>query len=75
MKNYKIIGGLTAIYDRVPTKLFAILSINIPDTPKSHNFISPRPFTRIFDGFTSRTSIFNFEEERNKIIRNSNFIV
>jgi len=37
----------------VPTKEFAIESINWPLTPKSHNFISPREFTKIFDGFTS----------------------
>ena len=37
----------------MPTKEFAIESINWPLTPKSHSFISPREFTKIFDGFTS----------------------
>lgn len=37
----------------MPTKEFAIESINCPLTPKSHSFISPREFTKIFDGFTS----------------------
>ena len=41
------------MYDLVPTKEFAMESINCPLTPKSHNLISPRELTKMFDGFTS----------------------
>ena len=41
------------MYDLVPTKEFAMESISCPLTPKSHSLISPREFTRMFDGFTS----------------------
>ena len=41
------------MYDLVPTKEFAIESINWPLTPKSHSLISPRELTNMFDGFTS----------------------
>ena len=44
---------LTAIYDLVPTKEFAIESISCPLTPKSHNLISPLELTSMFEGFTS----------------------
>ena len=33
-----------------------------PLTPKSHNLISPKEFTKIFDGFTSK----NHHQERKK---------
>ena len=46
----------TDIYDRVPTNELAIESISCPLTPKSHILISPREFTRMFDGFTSETN-------------------
>jgi hypothetical protein len=41
------------MYDRVPINVFAIESINCPLTPKSHSFISPDEFIRIFEGLTS----------------------
>ena len=55
MATYKlqVTSKLTDMYDLVPTKEFAMESISCPLTPKSHSLISPREFTRMFDGFTS----------------------
>jgi hypothetical protein len=44
---------LTAMYDLVPTNELAMESINCPLTPKSQILISPREFTRMFEGLTS----------------------
>lgn len=44
---------LTDMYDLVPTKELAIESMSCPLTPKSHNLISPRELTSMFEGFTS----------------------
>ena len=49
----QVTSKLTDMYDLVPTKEFAMESISCPLTPKSHSLISPREFTRMFDGFTS----------------------
>ncbi|KAH9421333.1 hypothetical protein DERP_013783 [Dermatophagoides pteronyssinus] len=49
---------LNTLNERVPTNELAIESVNCRLTPKSQIFISPREFTNIFDGLTSKRIIF-----------------
>ena len=64
-----VTSKLTDMYDLVPTKEFAMESISCPLTPKSHSLISPREFTRMFDGFTSVKKINMPQFACNKFIK------